>query len=95
MDKRKIVDTYLEQHEESSLFADGLDAAIVGVGRQFSHPPVVVYDYHRVIEILMQRDKMSYEEAVEFFSFNIIGAWVGEQTPIFIHRIENLEGEIS
>tara|TARA_R100001086_G_C11757397_1_gene237114 strand:- start:607 stop:723 length:117 start_codon:yes stop_codon:yes gene_type:complete len=24
------------------------------------------------------------EEAVEYFEFNIIGAWVGETTPLFI-----------
>ena len=34
----------------------------------------------------MDRDGMSYEDAIEFFDFNMIGAWVGEFTPIFIRR---------
>jgi len=27
---------------------------------------------------------MEYDEAVEYFDFNIKGAWVGETTPVFI-----------
>ena len=27
---------------------------------------------------------MTQEEANEFFEFNVVGAWVGEQTPIFV-----------
>ena len=36
----------------------------------------------------MERDEMTYEEAYEFFSYNIIGAWVGEYTPVFIYKNE-------
>ena len=31
-----------------------------------------------------KRDGMTQEEALEFFEFNVVGAWVGEQTPIFV-----------
>jgi hypothetical protein len=34
------------------------------------------------------KDGMEYDEALEYFDFNIAGAYVGEQTPIFIHKIE-------
>ena len=44
--------------------------------------PSVAYDYDKVIEILTE--DMSYEDAVEYFEFNIIGAWMGETTPLFI-----------
>ena len=27
---------------------------------------------------------MGYEDAIEHFDFNVIGAWLGEGTPIFI-----------
>jgi len=70
------------------LFADGLDDAIIGVGERCSQPNVIVYSYNKVIEILMQRDGMSHDEATEFFSFNIGGAWVGESTPIWMHDVE-------
>jgi len=37
-----------------------------------------------VIGILMDRDGMSEDDAVEFFDFNVLGAYVGERTPIFV-----------
>lgn len=70
------------------MFADGFDDAIIGLGQQFSRKPIVVYDRPKCIEILMKRDGMSHEEAEEFFEFNTQGAWVGEQTPMFVDRCE-------
>ena len=32
---------------------------------------------------------MSYEDAVEFFDYNVAGAYVGESTPIFINNLED------
>jgi hypothetical protein len=34
----------------------------------------------------MQRDGMTHEEAIEFFDFNIAGAYVGEYTPIYMYE---------
>jgi hypothetical protein len=72
------------QDYESILLADGFDAAFIGIGSQFSKEPIAVYDRNKCIEILMDRDGMTYEEAIEFFDFNVQGAWVGEKTPVFV-----------
>jgi hypothetical protein len=32
---------------------------------------------------------MSYEQAIEYFDFNIACAWVGENTPIFLETIKD------
>jgi hypothetical protein len=69
---------------EEIMLADGLDEAFIGIGRTFTTPLAAVYDSDKVIKILMTRDVMTYEEAWEFFEFNIAGAYVGESTPIFI-----------
>jgi hypothetical protein len=66
------------------LTADGLDAAIIGVGARCGQPDIVAYDVEKVLEILVARDGMSYEEALEFYEFNIEGAWVGDQTPLWV-----------
>ena len=29
----------------------------------------------------------SHEEAIEWMEYNVVGAWVGETTPIFVHEI--------
>ena len=60
------------------------DTAIVGIARSACMPDVVAYDEEKVIEIL-EKD-MEYEEAVEFYEFNIACSYVGEGTPIFITR---------
>ena len=72
-----------------ALTCDGFDEAIIGVAERIGLGPVVAYDVNKIINMLMESDEMSYEDAHEYFSFNIIGAWMGEFTPIFIHTEEN------
>lgn len=60
-----------------------LDEAIVGVALRIGLE-AVCYDENKVIELLMEHDGMSYEDAVEYMEFNMKGAWVGEHTPVFI-----------
>jgi len=66
------------------LIADGFEDAFVGISYRFYDGPLATYDTQRCIQILMTRDGMTEEEAQEFFDFNVLGAWVGEQTPVFL-----------
>ena len=56
--------------------------AIIGVSDRIGDEPVVAYDTTKIVEILSR--SMSVEEAYEYFEFNILGAYVGEKTPVFI-----------
>jgi hypothetical protein len=69
------------------LTADGFDDAIIGIVERATRTPLVCYDYDRCVEVPMKRDGMSAEEAMEFLNFNTCGAWVGEHTPVFLHRL--------
>jgi len=69
---------------EDALFADGFDDAIIGIARRINMEPVVTYDLEKCANILVERDGMEYSDAVEYLEFNAVGAWMGEQTPIFI-----------
>jgi hypothetical protein len=73
--------------DSEALLADGLDDAIIGVAERINLGPVVAYDVDKVVEILMERDGMTDEEALEYFYYNIQGAWMGEGTPIFITKL--------
>jgi len=64
------------------LFADGFDEALMGFAERAGGLCVAAYDRSRCIDILA-RD-MPREEAEEYFEFNVIGAWMGEQTPVFV-----------
>ena len=68
---------------EDTVFYDEFDAAFVGFGWQFNVGPVAIYNQDLVMDILKARG-MDEEGALEYFSFNIIGAYVGERTPIFL-----------
>ncbi len=63
---------------EDFLVADGFDDAIIGVDESTMR---VIYSVSKSIEILM-KDNMTYEEANEYFYFNVSGSYVGDKTPI-------------
>jgi hypothetical protein len=63
------------------LTADGLDDAVIGVASDNSK---VVYSADKVIGILKDRDGMTDDEALDFFEYNIAGAYVGPSTPLFV-----------
>ena len=70
---------------EEMLFADGFDDAIIGYIERAGMPSVACYDKHKCIEILAE--DMPYDEAHEYFYFNVLDAYVGENTPCFFTRI--------
>ena len=73
--------------DERLMKADGLEDAIIGVGSRINMPDVLIYSYNKCIDIFMDRDGMTHEEAIEWMSYNVTGAWLGETTPIFVHEI--------
>lgn len=72
------------------LKADGFDDAIIGIGSRCGKPDIIVYDVNKCIKILINQN-MTEEEARDYFDFNFVGAWVGEETPIFVREIDDLE----
>lgn len=71
------------------MLLDGFEEALLGHATRFGGLSVAAYDLTKCIEIL-SRD-MSFEDALEYFEFNVIGAWVGEGTPIFIQLPESTQ----
>ena len=82
--KGPVVDMLADENEEA-LFADGLDAALVGIARRCGQPTLAVYDYEKCVKIFMDQG-MEHEEAIEWMEFNVVGAWMGEHTPIWLCR---------
>ena len=86
MEKTKLsVDEIAELNPEA-MMADGFDDAILGMCVQFGAEPLVAYDYEKCLNILMEKDGLDRETAIDFMEFNIIGAYVGANTPVFIMR---------
>jgi len=74
----------LSDMDPEMLLADGFEEAIRGTAYRCAFGPVVAYDRGKCIRILMDRDGMAWEEAEEFFSFNVEGAYVGERSPVYV-----------
>lgn len=83
---REQINEYLEQIDESALLIDGADAALLGFTNRVNSPLLAVYDYDKLVNVFID-DGMSYEDAVEWVDFNIVGAWLGDQTPIIVMPI--------
>tara|TARA_Y100001951_G_C11054443_1_gene137421 strand:+ start:121 stop:417 length:297 start_codon:yes stop_codon:yes gene_type:complete len=84
--KTERIRQVLEEENPEALLADGLDKALIGIYRprwNDSVMPVAVYSICKIIEELV-KDGMDEEEAIEYFDFNVDGAYMGEYTPIYI-----------
>ena len=77
---QNAIDSCLGEDQEITL-ANGYEDAFVGIATQFNKV-FAVYDRAKCIDILAK--DMSYDEAEEYFQFNVEGAWVGESTPACI-----------
>ena len=86
MKNTKITLEEIVEINDKALLADGFDEAIDGMCIQFGQLPIVAYDYNKCIDILKKRDGMSEIEAIEYFDFNVVGSYMGPNSPVFIRR---------
>jgi len=88
MTKEEIIEAIIEIEGEDNeiLLADGFEDAYMGLATQFTKTPLALYDRNKCIEILIQ-DGMEEDEAEEYFQYNVEGAWVGENTPMFLQPL--------
>jgi hypothetical protein len=63
----------------------GCDSAIVGVVARCGLRSVVCYEFDKLVEHFVAQG-MSEEEAIEWIDFNILGSYVGEDTPMLLYR---------
>lgn len=66
---------------------DGFDNAIIGV--QEGIQPRLVYDLWKIVDVL--KDEMSEEDALDYISYNITGAYVVESTPVIVDTKRTLD----
>jgi hypothetical protein len=68
--------------DDEYLTADGFDDAIIGFDEQSWR---VIYSVRKCIDILMK--DMDEQEAIEYFAYNVSGAYMGEKTPIWCYDL--------
>jgi hypothetical protein len=78
----EIRDTLSEGNPDAIVW-DGFDEALIGIGERCGLGPVAIYDHEAMVEILME--DMTVDDAHEYLQYNVIGAYVGEYTPIVVY----------
>ncbi|GAA0778449.1 hypothetical protein GCM10008908_35410 [Clostridium subterminale] len=81
MEIHKKVDI-LKEIDSNIITYDGLDSAIIGYCDIFNKT-IAIYNKDKVIEILMDKNNWTEDDAQEFYEYNIIGTYAGELTPGF------------
>lgn len=81
MDKEHLMEILAE---EECLTADGFEEALVGC--TYGANVVAVYDINKMVEILMEEGS-DYDDAVEFLDYNVVGAYLGEKTPLYVNFV--------
>ena len=74
----------LEERYGQLTLLTGFDKALIGVCHIATNLPVAAYDVNKCIEILMDRDEMEYEDARDYFEYNVQNLYIGTQTPALI-----------
>lgn len=75
---------FLARNNEGALFVSGHDSAIEGaLVRSSGGKPVAVYSIAKIINNLC-RMGMDEFDAQEYFEYNIRGAYVGKNGPVFL-----------
>ena len=72
----------LNEFAEGAIILDNFDDCIVGISEQFGEGNRIVYSKDMIIKKLCE--EMSEEEALEYYDYNILGGYFGEQNPIFL-----------
>ena len=75
----------IDEYAEGAVLLTGLESAIVGIVEDFGSPGrKMLYSKQRILDILQERDLMTYSEAEEFYDYNILGLYAGEQNVVFL-----------
>jgi hypothetical protein len=82
---REEAEIYCEEIGANPLYANGYDDCIIGVGRIF-HDYKIIYDTNKILHKMVEEQGMTTEEAIEFYEYNMVGAYMGEGTPIFLEN---------
>jgi hypothetical protein len=90
------VENFLLDHvcDGAAYFTDpDYAAAIIGT----TTDGVAVYGYERMVQVLMESDGMTAEEAAEWIDYNCIGSlpYMGSQRPVIVYeeRIEDKDDD--
>jgi hypothetical protein len=84
-EKIETLNDILNNCESHAYLLDGYEDALIGY--DYKYPTKAIYDSDKCIDILIKRDNMTFDEAIEYFEYNTITSldYIPEQNrPIIL-----------
>ena len=78
----ELTKDFIDTMAEGAIILDGFEDCIIGITEECGNGPRLLYSVKSIINKLM--DDMSEEDALEYYQYNILGGYFGEQNPIFL-----------
>ena len=86
MNKTELESLIYYETDEEIMLMDGFEEAFIGFSRRCGQPTLATYSFDKMIQVLVERDQMDVMEAEEYISYNCVGAWMGELTPVILYE---------
>ena len=80
-------DWYEPPPDNKHVYILGFNSAVVDI-IEVTTGVKVRYDVEKILQVLQDRDNMTYDEALEYFDYNIAGSHMGGCTPEYVIRNE-------
>ena len=74
----------IDEYAEGAILLDNLEEAIIGIVEEFGNGRRILYSKSKILSILQIRDGMTEQESEEFYDYNILGLYAGEQNAVFL-----------
>ena len=74
----------MEELNPEAIYPTGFEEAITGIVSK-DGTDVFVVSTRKCLDILMKRDDMTWEDAADYFEYNIHGSYMGKHNPVYQH----------
>jgi hypothetical protein len=92
MNIKELEDLINYETDEQIMLMDGFEEAFIGFSKRCGQPTLATYSFDKMIQVLVERDQMDVMEAEEYISYNCVGAWMGELTPVILYEYGDHNG---
>jgi hypothetical protein len=75
-----------DDDDDRPLVLTDFDECIIGVACN-NGKRAVVYSINRMVDYMITKDGLTYEEATDYLSYNTLGTWSGDGTPVYIYEV--------
>jgi len=80
----------MNELNDEALYPDGYENEIIGIVMTYNRH-LFLMDSDAIINKMINEEHITFEEAQEYFDYNIKGAYVGENTPVFTFGVDETE----